>query len=186
MRKGTKFVAIFGGLTLIPVLAACGGEAGAETTRIDTPKSLVGTWYQTNKLDNGMIFRASVYANSTIQVDMQQRDSSSHYWMGSFQSYKSPKVNFKTTSLADPDAQKWMANSLFGSQDSSKKFEYKRGQLSFKFTMMGTTSTIKLRKHREVSPTPTKTITKTPTANVPGGVSKTPKTFKPSTPKPKK
>lgn len=180
MRKGMKTTAIFGALIMVPVLAACGGSADADSTRVDTPKTLVGEWYQSNKLDNGMIFHASVYRGGSIQVDMQQRDSSSHYWMGSFPSYKSPRYDFKTVSKADPDAQKWMKNSLFGSQDSSKKFQYDDGELSFKFTMMGTTSTVRLRKHYEVSTT-TRKPTPTYTASNPG-VKNPPKVTTPKQP----
>ncbi|QEQ93909.1 hypothetical protein SEA_KARDASHIAN_44 [Streptomyces phage Kardashian] len=146
MSKGTKAVSIFGGLALVVTLAACGSSDDSGSARVDIPKSLVGTWYQTNKLDSGVVMQAEVHRGGTVQVNMKTRDSSSIYWMGSFPSHRSPAAGFKTTSKADPDAQKVLAGSIFGSQDTSKRFKYKRGDLSFKFTMMGTTTTIHMRK----------------------------------------
>lgn len=166
MSKGTKAVSIFGGIALMVSLAACGGSDDSGSARVDTPKSLVGTWYQTNTLDSGVVMEAEVHRGNTIQVNMKTRDSSSIYWMGSFESAKNPRFGFETVSQADPDAQKVLAGSLFGSQDTSKTFKYERGDLSFKFAMMGTTSTIHLRKpyKSSASPKPTAKVTKAPPA----------------------
>lgn len=180
MRKGTKFVAIFGGLTLIPVLAACGGSADASSSRSDIPKSLVGNWYQTSKLDSNVVMSATINRDNTIQVNMESRDSSSIYWMGTFDSKRNTKTNFAFRSQGDQDA---MSLSIFGSQDSVKKFTYKRGDLSFKFTMTGITSTIHMRKPSEAS-VPTRSSTPTNTVNRPSYKNPTPKkTIKASTPK---
>jgi len=185
MSKGTKAVSIFGGLTLVVSLAACGSADADDSgsVRVDTPKSLVGTWYQTNKLDSGVMMQAEIHRGGTIQVNMKTRDSSSIYWMGSFESSKNPRFSFETVSKADPDAQKVLAGSLFGSQDTEKKFKYERGDLSFKFTMMGTTSTIHLRKpyKSSASPKPTAKVTKAPPAKATPTATKT-KTKTPSKP----
>jgi hypothetical protein len=186
--ENTRFYLV---ISLVIALLTGGGiylmvsnaESSEGSVRNEVPKTLVGTWYQTNKLDSGVMMQAQVYRNGTIQVDMRSNDGShSHYWMGSFPSHRNPNVNFKTTSKADPDAQKVLKASIFGSQDTSKRFNYKRGDLSFKFTMMGTTSTIHLRQPYKMSasskpspkvktappakPRPTATKTKTPTKTV--------------------
>jgi len=146
-------------------------SGGASSTQI--PKSLVGQWYQTNELDSGVIMQASVNRDNTIQINMKTRDSSNIYWLGSFESNRTPKSSFVTTSQADQDA---LSMSIFGSRDSTKKFTYNRGDLSFKFTMLGSTSTVHLQKHREVS-------TRTPTTGVTGSNVKTPSPKKPVVPK---
>lgn len=186
MSKGTKAVSIFGGAALMLSLAACGGSEDADSARVDTPKSLVGTWYQTNKLDSGVMMQAQVYRNGTIQVDMRSGDGShSHYWMGSFPSHRNPNTNFKVTSKADSDAQKVMAGSIFGSQATSKRFKYLRGDLSFEFKMMGTTSTIHLRQpYKFKTPTAKATPSITvPNMKAPGTTKSTPKTVAPAAPK---
>jgi len=178
MRKKGTTTAIFGGIALMAALTGCGDAGTSGSARVDTPKTLVGTWYQTNTLDSGVVMVAEVHSGGAIQVSMKTRDSSSIYWMCSFESYKNPRSNFKITSQADPDAQKILAGSIFGSQDTSKRFAYKNGELSFDFTMTGTTSTIRLRKPYESQVT-TKTsanpkVTKTPPAKVQPVVTKTP------------
>jgi hypothetical protein len=171
MRKGTKFIGIFGALVMLPALAACGGSADAQGTSYQVPKSLVGNWYQTENGIDGIIMSASVNRNNTIQINMETRDSGGGiYWMGSFDSGNSPKTSFTTVSLADPDAMKW---EIFSSQDQTKSFTYKNGDLSYKFSMMGTTTTVHLRKP-STKATPTRTATK-PSINKPASK---PPTFK--------
>jgi hypothetical protein len=113
--------------------------AGSSGKKVD----LLGQWEQTNRLDNGLIFEASVQANS-IQVNVHTREDEHHiYWMGTFNPYNVSSDNSDVTSIADPDAQ---AKSIFGSLDSKKTFTYNNGDLSFQFEMMGTVSTIHLSK----------------------------------------
>jgi len=181
MRKGTKFGSIFGAVTMGVVLTACGGDADAESKSSSVPKSLVGEWYQSNKLDNGVVMQASVSSNDTIQVNMRTEDSSSIYWLGSFKSGKNPRATFNVTSKGDQDA---MAMSIFGSQDGSKRFKYKKGDLSFDFTMLGTTSTVHLRQpsaSKARSPMPTRTVS-VPDGKIPSQ-QKTVKPVKPAAPK---
>lgn len=131
-------------LTSISLPTACGGSSDSDSK---APKSFVGDWYQTNSSDDGVYMTASVSANDSIQITMKTRDSSAVYWMGSFQvSDKKTSDSFKLESKADPDAQKWMDDSIFGSQDDSKVFTYKNGDLSYEFTMVGVTKTIHLAK----------------------------------------
>lgn len=135
-------------LASISLLTACGGSSDSDSK---APKSFVGDWYQTNSSDDGVYMTASVSANDSIQITMKTRDSSAVYWMGSFQvSDKKTSDSFKLESKADPDAQKWMASSIFGSQDKSKMFEYKNGDISYKFTMVGVTKTVHLSKTESI------------------------------------
>lgn len=147
MRKTLIFP--MAALASISLLAGCGSNeidtvsADDKITRVLT---LVGDWEQSNIEDVGVRMTASVN-DDTIQIWMNSRDSSSLYWMGSFQvSDKNASDSFKLESKADPDAQKRMESSMFGSQDKSKMFEYKNGNISYKFTMLGQTSTIRLSK----------------------------------------
>lgn len=105
------------------------------------PINLIGKWHQT-KTENDILMEATISSGS-IQIDMKTRDSNSIYWMGSFDTSKNSSSSFEIVSKGDQDA---MSMSIFGSQDKTKKFTYIDGDLSFKFTMMGTTSTIHLSK----------------------------------------
>ncbi|QAY17165.1 hypothetical protein SEA_MADAMATO_47 [Streptomyces phage Madamato] len=137
-------------LASISLLTGCGSDDKAETTVDAKPpqvSTLVGDWEQSNTEETGVRMSASVNSDDSIQIRMLSRDSSGIYWMGSFQiSDKSPDDAFKIESKADPDAQKWMRESIFGSQDTTKIFAYKNGEISYDFTMMGVTSTVRLVK----------------------------------------
>jgi hypothetical protein len=141
-NRKKMFLAISGA-----VLAAAfiGGVSATQlASGDDEPKTknsiivdLTGKWHQTEGAP-GMIMDAIVEGES-IQVNVITRDSSTVYWMGSFN--ENP-TSSKIVSLADPDAQKVMSGSIFGLQDPSKTFNYEDGVLSFKYE----TSTVQLEK----------------------------------------
>lgn len=137
MRKKLTVLAV---VTSIFVLTACGGSHDNSATSV--PASLIGEWRQINAKDVGVMMVASVKPGS-IQIDMESRDSTSIYWLGTFDSDKNTAEEFEVVSQGDTDA---MTLSIFGSQDKTKSFVYKDGEISYKFTMAGTTSTIRLAK----------------------------------------
>lgn len=106
------------------------------------PTSLIGEWRQTSGGIDGVLMTASVSPGS-IQINMESRDSSSIYWLGTFDTDKNPNTSFKTESIGDSDA---MSMSIFGSQDKTKLFSYENGKISYKFTMLKTTTTVYLAK----------------------------------------
>jgi hypothetical protein len=61
---------------------------------------------------------------------------------GSFDTSDKTGQSFTVTSLPDPDAQKALAGSLFGSSEKTKKFTYKDGELTYEFSMMGVESIV--------------------------------------------
>lgn len=69
-------------------------------------------------------------------------DASGTYWVGSFDT-SNTSDSFTVISKADT---KTLDASLLGSRDDTKTFTYKNGDLSFDFTMMGTTTTVHMTK----------------------------------------
>lgn len=134
-------------LTLSP-LGLGGAKAGASNAKPtdDKPKTVnfIGTWNQVDG-NSDIIMRAEISFGS-IQVTARTRDSDNVYWMGSFDTDMTDVKQFTMWSMADPDAQKVMQGSLFGSQDHKKKFTYHDGVLSFNFKIMGSTTTVHLTK----------------------------------------
>lgn len=135
-----KTLAVLAGIASISVLSACGGSH--DDSKADVPTSLVGEWYQVNAKDGDMLAKASITPGS-IQINLDTRDESRVYWLGTFNSDQDTNKTFKVESKGDPDA---MGMSLFGSRDKSKTFTYQDGEISYKFTMMGTTKTVRLAK----------------------------------------
>jgi c-di-AMP phosphodiesterase-like protein len=112
-------------------ITACGSSTPAK------PKTLNGTWTTVDKNEDGTF--TAVINKDRIAVVLGDDDSSSIYWVGSFPKMTSDKVVSEgNTEVMDA--------SIFGSGDKTKVFSYKGGQLAFKFTMMGTTTTVHLKK----------------------------------------
>jgi hypothetical protein len=137
----SAIIALLGGVVSYFLVANAVAETTSEKPK--TPVSLVGKWVQTNGTGD-ILAEATISDVGSVQIDLKTRDSSSIYWMGSFDTTKDASKPFTVVSLADPDAQKAMAKSLFGSQDKTKELAYENGELSYEFTMMGTTSTVRL------------------------------------------
>lgn len=165
-----KTLAILGVAASISTLTACGGSHYASNKN---PSSLIGEWHQTNSNSDGWM-TASISAGS-IQVDLRGRDSRSIFWMGSFDTDRKPVGKFKVVSIPDPDARYIMKKSLMASNELKKTFVYNNGDLSFEFSMAGTSKTIHLSK--TITAKPTRTITSPPTFNRPTG--QTTKTYSP-------
>lgn len=108
------------------------------------PASLVGAWHQTKGMP-GVTMTAEVSGDG-IQVNMHfDRDNiGGVFWMGSFDTSDKTGQSFTITSLPDPDAKKVLKGSLFGSSETTKKFTYNNGDLSYEFSMMGVESTVHL------------------------------------------
>ncbi|AVD99471.1 lipoprotein [Streptomyces phage Bing] len=139
-----KTLAVLATIASISVLSACGGSHDNSAEK-NIPTSLVGEWYQVNANDGDMLAKASINPGS-IQINLDSRDTSRIYWLGTFDGEKDPSTDFTVVSKGDSDA---MEMSLFGSRDKNKSFTYKDGELSYKFTMQGMTSTIRLEKKYE-------------------------------------
>lgn len=171
-----KVLALLAMFVSIFTLAACGDSHGVSSSK--NPSSLIGEWHQVNSNPNGWM-TASISGES-IQVNLHGRDSSSIFWMGSFDTSKPPVGKFKVVSLGDQDAMMWK---IAASKEKQKTFAYNNGDLSFEFSVAGTSTTIHMNKTKSM-PTlkPSRTATKTPTFNRPKAQTPT-RTSKPAAPK---
>jgi hypothetical protein len=156
MRKVLALLAL---VVSIFTLAACGSSHGASSSD-KNPATLVGEWSQVNASSDGWMM-ASISGDS-IQVNLRGRDSSSIFWMGSFDTSRRPSGKFKVVSLGDQDAMKW---DITASTEQQKTFTYDSGVLSFEFSAMGSSTTVLMTKNKTVKPIPT--ATNTPTYNRP-------------------
>jgi hypothetical protein len=123
-------------------LGVGGAKAGA-STKDDKPKTVnfIGTWHQIDG-DPSAVMTAEI-SFGAIQINLKTRDSSNVYWLGTFDTDMTDVKAFTMISNGDQDA---MANMIFASQDSTKKFTYRDGVLSFDFSILGTTTTVHLTK----------------------------------------
>lgn len=165
MRKVLALLAL---IVSIFTLASCGSSHGV--TENKAPVSLIGEWHQDNPNPDGWM-TASISGGS-IQVNLRGRDSSSIFWMGTFDTHKRSASKFKVVSLGDQDAMKYAiasASDKNGNPLKSMVFAYDHGVLSFEFSALGSSTTIHM--------------TKTKSAHIPTATPKPQKSKKSSAPK---
>lgn len=137
-----KILALLAAVVSIFALASCVHTHGASGNK--NPTTLVGEWRQITSNPNGW-FTASISGES-IQVDLHGRDSSSIFWMGSFDTSHQPTGKFEVVSLPDPDARYTMDHSLMASNESKKTFTYDNGEISFEFSALGSSTIVHMHK----------------------------------------
>lgn len=118
-----------------------GSGSSDASVKTKAPVSLVGDWRQTSGNPDA-VMKATITPGA-IQIDMQTRDSSNVYWIGTFDTKQNTDRPFEVVSTGDVDT---MSNLIFASTDKTKQFMYKDGDLSYKFSIMGTTTTVHLSK----------------------------------------
>lgn len=149
-----KFLALLALIVSVFTLAACGTSHDASSNK--NPTTMIGEWRQVNSDETGWM-SASI-SDGSIQVDLRGRDSSSIFWMGSFETSHKPTGKFKIVSIPDADARYTMDGSLMASDEKQKTFSYDHGVLSFEFSALGSTATVHMTKTKS---TPSRTATKT-------------------------
>lgn len=137
MRTFTTAVAVFVSAFIATIaLGACSSSTPTETSAATSsstsskPVSSVGTW----KAEG---FEAKITEDEII-VYIVMDNTKSLYWTGTF-----AEGVGEITSDADVEA---LASSMMGSQDETKKFQVSPHEITFEFTIMGTMSTVYLKK----------------------------------------
>jgi uncharacterized protein YfaP (DUF2135 family) len=145
-------------IALVAVMTIASRSDGS--AEVDIPVSLTGKWHQTEGPKN-VRMTAEIYGGS-IQIDMESREATYPYWLGTFDSDRNTRKPFKVVSIGDPDA---MSQSIFGSNEKTKPFTYKDGLISFEFSMFHGQQrvTVKLEKDK---PAPKPKVTHT--VDIPG------------------
>ena len=155
MRKG--IAATVAAIVMLMGLSSCEGnsstssDAGKQTNssqgepkktnKAPQPADLTGTWKQTNSSDKDHYQQATVTADS-IEINWVSPDTSSLYWSGSF-TPPTTAGGYSWTSQGNKDK---MSQSLLASQDDTKDFKYENGEITYKASAMGTTTTVHLKK----------------------------------------
>jgi hypothetical protein len=127
-----KFLAL---LSLLFFVTACGNAH--ETPKAATPTDLIGHWHQTKGMHDETM--DADITSDTIRIHLTMGDSTGVYWIGSFDPNRA--ISGAVISLGDTDA---MSTQLYASNEKTKTFTYKNGDLSYEFSIMGISSTIHL------------------------------------------
>ena len=124
------------GMILIPLLllTATAGCAATEAGPVD----LSGSWVSTGS-EAG--FEAEI-SDGEITVNAVGEDFRALYWQGTF---PTEQVTGETVITSEGDIEA-LSHALMGSGAETKEFTYSDGDLSFEFSIMGTTRTIHMER----------------------------------------
>ena len=103
---------------------------------------LAGTWKQTNSGSDDA-FQAAVITADTITINWVSDggDTESIYWVGTFTPPTDDAPPYTWTSTRDAAA---TDSAMLASTDDSKDFTFEDGEVSYKASAMGTTTTVRL------------------------------------------
>ena len=133
---------------LIVLFTGCSSTPTSSAKVNNTPKkqipNLVGEWKQSNSKSDDSYQSATISGN-TIEIYWvsDNGDTKSLYWVGSFIAPKAADEPYIWNSKNDHSK---TDKSLLGSSDATKTMTYQNGVLSYKVSLMGTTTTVKLKK----------------------------------------
>ena len=141
------------GVALVLTLGACSGQAQSTSTSTQEatpaeqkkPLDLSGKWHATNSGDEAAATMEAEIKDGTITIYLinKKEDTKMLYWQGTVPTPDTTEDKYDFTSEADTEA---LSKSIMGSQDKTKDFKYENGVLSFDFTALGTTKTIKMER----------------------------------------
>ena len=105
---------------------------------------LAGTWKQTNS-ESEDAYQAAVITGDTIAINWVSDggDTESIYWVGTFTPPADDASPYTWTSTRDAAA---TDSAMLASTDDSKDFTFEAGEVSYKASLMGTTTTVRLEK----------------------------------------
>ena len=114
-------------------------EASPEVTVVP---DLAGTWKQTNSGSDDA-YQAAVITGDTITVNWVSDggDTESVYWVGTFTPPAGEASPYTWTSTRDKAA---TDSAMLASTDDTKDFTFEDGEISYKASAMGTTTTVRL------------------------------------------
>ena len=135
MKKVAAFVLVLA-VSMVFILGGCGTK--------EVP-DLKGNWKQVNGSDSA--WQEATITDNTITINwvMNNGDTKSLYWIGTFMAPTTPDEPYTWESVKDTTSEQ---GAFIGSQDSTKKMTYEKNQISYMSSIMGTTTTVRLEKQK--------------------------------------
>ncbi|KQW06180.1 hypothetical protein ASC66_06515 [Leifsonia sp. Root4] len=141
-------------LVLVAALAltGCSGPgttpagAGDSNTVAEAPQApdLVGAWMQSNSASEDSFQQATITADTiTVEWVADGGDTTSIYWVGTFEAPADATEPYTWTSQRDAEA---TDSALLASTDDTKEFTFEGDTISYKVSALGTTTKVELKK----------------------------------------
>ena len=130
---------------LIMIFTGCSSGNGGNTTEKQVPE-LTGEWKQSNSKSDDS-YQAATISGNTIEIYWisDKGDTKSLYWVGSFVAPTTSDEPYVWDSENDHSKTE---SAMLASNDDTKTITYQKGVLSYKVSLMGTTTTVKLEKQK--------------------------------------
>ena len=149
MKRIYLALLLSGLLVVTPALCGCGGQGAgssgqaAQTEEESQAPLLDGIWVQRDREygDEGMM---GAIDGDTICLWFHTEEMDPIYWVGTLEAPPS-EDDFAWTSTPNRE----MMTSAFNSQEDTKDFEYKDGQIGFDVTLQGDTTHVVLKQVTE-------------------------------------
>lgn len=150
---------MFTGCTSEPTSSTKSTSSTTTTSKVSEPTSstkskvsekkipiLIGEWKQSNSKSEDA-YQLATITDTTIEIYhvRDNGDTKSLYWAGTFIAPKTADDPYVWDSKNDHSKTE---NSILGSNDDTKTMTYENGTISYKLSIMGTTTTIKLKKQK--------------------------------------
>lgn len=138
-----KILALLLTLLLCIGISACGSNTPANNEPSE-PLDLTGTWIQTNN-ESDDSWQEAIIVDGTITINWvsDNGDTKSLYWAGSYDEPTEASTEYTWTSNNDREQTDY---ALLASQDDTKDFTYKDGEISYDVSALGTTTKVMLEK----------------------------------------
>lgn len=105
---------------------------------------LVGAWMQSNSASEDSFQQATITADTiTVEWVADGGDTTSIYWVGTFEAPADATEPYTWTSQRDAEA---TDSALLASTDDTKEFTFEGDTISYKVSALGTTTKVELKK----------------------------------------
>ena len=149
MKK--KLLGLILASSMIVSMTACGGTGGGaadskedmapqEATTEVQATDLTGTWQSKN---NDGSYQEAIITDSSIEINWVTDGTESIYWVGTYTAPTGAVDEYSWTSERDKEK---TDTALLASTDDTKEFTYKDDTIRYDASIMGTTTTVELKK----------------------------------------
>ena len=127
-----------------PIGTGAAPQSPSAENVVPEPADLTGTWTQSNSMSDDS-YQEAVIDNDIITINwvMNNGDTKSLYWVGSFEAPVNAAEPYTWTSKRDKKATE---NAMMASGSDTKEFTFTESEISYEASILGTTSIVRLAK----------------------------------------
>lgn len=152
-----KFITLIVAAWFIAILSGCSSPSVPSTSPVKAPTAAATATQEVQVVEdipvawNGVWvsdpeFMSAKIVGDLITIDIVTTDSKSLFWKGTWPVATKAAKDNETIEIASKGDVEALGMSIMGSSEKIKTFTYKDGEITFEFSMMGTTKTVHVKK----------------------------------------